>query len=111
MKIASHVEGTRAAIYVDGIAEGMTQERLEEAVRKALSPVQDAAGAWISVKDALPKEDTRCLALFSDGSVEVRSGTSIAVFAYWASEFGVQIKYWMPLPELPEEEDDERLMS
>lgn len=63
---------------------------------------------WISVKDRLPKENTKVLAIWDDcietAFYEYIDGD------YWSnSEIGcdLPVTHWMPLPKLPQENTNE----
>ena len=69
------------------------REALQELSAKArlMDAKQPAAGPWISVEDALPKEKATCLTLYSDGGLEIHIGASIAVLARWAKKHDVDV--------------------
>jgi len=60
-------------------------------------------GCWISVKDRLPDEMCKVLIITSNGSILVTSynpnGQS------WRFRYPEAVTYWMPIPELPKEEE------
>lgn len=89
----------RYAAGSDSIVPGAYEEALDAAI-EILDRIR-----WISVKDILPEEDTEVLAY--DGRniwLAWLSGDNT-----WGSDIcnlGNDIIYWMPLPELPEGEND-----
>ena len=75
-------------------------------------------GGWISVKDRLPEEGVRVLAVkkLKDGRRDLALATCIpeykhhdyvtgedVVEPYWVCGGNNNITHWMPLPEMPEE--------
>ena len=107
----------------DGIAEGEALEAIDEA------PTVSGVCGWVSVKDRLPTyaevKDDRVLVLtesgdiFSIGFDECIEDESI--FGMWRQNFDPVtlgatdsdwipcdgVTHWMPVPERPEEEDDD----
>ena len=59
---------------------------------------------WISVDDRMPQYDMDVLVCFGDDNIpeidSLISGESLDYF----SNSGCDVKYWMPLPQLPEQE-------
>ena len=67
---------------------------------------------WISVKDRLPGNRTRCLVCRYDRVTKTRFIDILWFSRAWvvAPDYGVAddtVTHWMPLPELPEGENDE----
>lgn len=66
---------------------------------------------WISVKDRLPEHDGEVLA-FCGGNIFIANCPEDEWVVYFLEEDGysemchVQVDYWMPLPETPEEAKD-----
>ena len=90
-------------------------------IRTAKELIDDAptVGGWISVKDRLPEEGVRVLAVkkLKDGRRDLALATCIPEYKhhdyvtgedivepYWVCGGNNNITHWMPLPEMPEEE-------
>jgi hypothetical protein len=66
---------------------------------------------WISVKDRLPKNRTRCLVCRYDWVTKTRFIDILWFYRAWlvAPDYGVAddtVTHWMPLPEPPKEDTD-----
>lgn len=62
---------------------------------------------WVSVKDRMPEEDTDVL-VWNNLGIEIAAYTTNPV-KRWYSYTGQEVfaKYWMPLPEPPEEVNED----
>lgn len=56
---------------------------------------------WISVKENVPEENVKVLVCTEHGSVL----TAHYSRGWWHVAFGLKVTHWMPLPELPKEEE------
>lgn len=96
----------------------LTEQQLEDIVAEnqrnykkgyadAMKNAVPKTEGWVSVKDRIPEEDTDVLA-WNELGIEIAAYTTNPV-KRWYSYTGndVFVKYWMPLPEPPEEEDHE----
>ena len=69
---------------------------------------------WISVKDRLPENEQTVLAYYNfGGKCKIRFYGTLTYYAFdpephWQHEgTGLKVTHWMPLPEPPEEEENE----
>ena len=58
---------------------------------------------WISVNDRLPKEDERVLIYLESNRSYTKVDTDRMLEGKWV-RWGSDVKYWMPLPELPKKQ-------
>lgn len=78
-------------------------------IRTAKELIDDAptVGGWISVKDRMPEPPAQCL-VYSDKARRPR-GMETATYTnlgWMTAAYFPEITHWMPLPEMPEEEEN-----
>ena len=79
-------------------------------VQDALALLKEQEARWIPVTERLPEDGDRVAAICYDGYIECCEigHSSTGEMQWWGAEQWYKtkhIKYWMPLPEPPKEED------
>lgn len=95
-----HSDLLRYAAGSDSIVPGAYAEALDAAI-ETLDRIR-----WISVKDILPENDNYVLCC-----TETKKGTKNVIIGYymdgaWRCGMNSNVTHWMPLPELPEGENN-----
>ncbi len=81
----------------------LPREVMREALDQCLKAILNAptVNEWISVKERLPKENTKAIVITEDKQMLVASYTS---FGWMYPCYGEEPTHWVPLPEPPEVE-------
>lgn len=90
-----HPKGLYHTCFVDGYQQGYEQ------AEKDLG--------WISVKDRLPEEGHFVLTCVSDNGTPQCVGMALLLEdgTWWDGDIKVSVDYWMEVPKLPKEEENE----
>lgn len=90
-----HPKGLYHTCFVDGYQQGYSQ------AEKDLG--------WISVKDRLPEEGHFVLTCVSDTGTPQCVGMALLLKdgTWWDGDIKVRVDYWMEVPKLPKEEENE----
>lgn len=83
----------------------MRINQLQQRIAELEAEVAKLREPWVSVKDALPKEDGRHLVLYKTRTGNIRAfiGDFDSIDGKWMTGINEDVHYWMPLPEPPKE--------
>lgn len=92
-----------------GGTKGVVAETISDCQR-VISAMDDDSG-WIPVTERMPQEDVRVITLDKHGNVGIRAlkrfvGEKNHLFRPDGLAPGKYITHWMPLPEIPKEDND-----
>lgn len=71
-------------------------------------PVDEGVVRWTPVAEQLPETDKLVLVVKSDGDMAVAVwNAALGWLHYWSGSRVKNVTHWMPLPELPKQEEEE----